>query len=87
MEVFAWIGSILLAVCSVPQAYQSYREGHSRGISMAMIYMWASGEVFTLIYTVYIQEWALAINYGMNLLVLCVIIYYRIFPRREFESM
>jgi len=61
-------------------AYRSYCDGHSNGISMAMVYMWSAGEVFTLIYTIYLQEWVLSLNYGANLLVLCVIIYFKIFP-------
>ncbi len=50
MEIIGWLGSILFAICAVPQAVQSYKQKHSHGISKAFLALWLFGEVFTTIY-------------------------------------
>ncbi len=77
MVILGWIGSILFAVCGLPQAYKCYKEKHADGISTAFLLMWFFGEVFTLIYIFPKMDMPLLFNYSMNLVFLFVIAYYK----------
>jgi uncharacterized protein with PQ loop repeat len=81
MDLLGYIGSICLAICSVPQAYMSYKQGHSRGISVGFLFLWTAGEIFTLLYIIPKADIPLLINYLSNLIFLSIIWKYRIFPR------
>lgn len=82
METIGWIGSILFAVCGLPQAVQSIREGHSRGLNWPFLLCWLWGEIFTLIYIWPKSDWPLIFNYTLNLLFLVIIIWFKIYPRK-----
>lgn len=77
----AWIGSILLALCGLPQAYRSYTDGHSRGISSTFLVMWGLGEILTFFYI--IGDLPLMINYGINIICISVIIKYKLKERND----
>ncbi len=84
MEVISYAGSILLAICALPMAWQCYRDGHSRGINGLALTAWFLGEILTLIYVLYLQDKALRalmLNYGLNFIFLCVIVKYKLKPR------
>lgn len=81
MEIFGWIGSALFAMCGLPQAAQSAREGHSRGLSWLFLLMWFFGEVFTLVYVWPKMDVPLLANYCTNMVFLLVILFYKLFPR------
>lgn len=81
MIIIGWVGSILLAVSSVPQMFKTVRDGHADGLSSSFIASWFIGEVLSLIYVVPIGQWPLITNYGLNLAILSVIGYYKIWPR------
>ena len=49
-EQVGWVGSILFALCGLPQAIQSVMDGHSNGIAWGFLLMWLGGEVLTLYY-------------------------------------
>lgn len=85
IELIGFVGAFLFAVCAVPQAIQSYKLGHSDGLSALFITLWTSGEVFTLAYVLLKHglDWPLILNYGANLLFLVVIIRYKLKPRVE----
>jgi uncharacterized protein with PQ loop repeat len=80
MEVVAWIGSILLAVCAVPQAYKCFVEKHAHGLSAWMLGMWTTGELLLVAYTFHIKDFALFFNYAANLFVIGIIVRYKIWP-------
>ena len=86
IETIGWIGSILFAVCGVPQAWKSFKQKHSNGLSDGMLWAWFLGEILTMIY-VYVEKfsWPLLFNYGCNFLCLLVIMYYRYWPDQEYE--
>ena len=73
-----WAGSILFAACAIPQAWQSWREGHSRGLSWSFLLLWLSGEVLTIAYVLPKLDWPLLFNYGANLACLLVILRYKV---------
>ena len=59
MEIIGWLGSIMLSICGLPQAIESYKKKNSDGISWAFILLWLFGEIFALIYVVYKKEYPL----------------------------
>ena len=83
LELVGTFGVALLALCAMPQAIVSYMTGTSRGISAMFLSMWFFGELFTLIYVMGNEtpDLLLAANYAANLLALCVVVWFYLFPR------
>lgn len=77
-EIMGWIGSICLAICGIPQAWQSYKDKHSDGISWGFVLLWAFGEIFALAYVYDKLDLPLLLNYATNILILAVILFYKI---------
>jgi uncharacterized protein with PQ loop repeat len=82
-EILGWLGSICLAICGLPQAWQSYKDKNSEGISWGFILLWTFGEVFALAYVYDKLDLPLLLNYATNILILGVILYYKINPKKE----
>ena len=80
LEYVGWFGSILLALCGLPQAIESYKTKSSEGLTWGFILMWFIGELFTCAYIVHTLTWPLIFNYSANIIFLCVIIYFKIRP-------
>ena len=85
-EILGWLGSICLAICGIPQAWQSYKEKHSEGISWGFILLWTFGELFALAYVYDKLDLPLLLNYATNILILAVILYYKFKPGVEYKS-
>ena len=85
-EIMGWLGSICLAICGIPQAWQSYKDKHSHGISWAFLLLWAFGELFALIYVYDKLDIPLLMNYATNMFILAVILYYKAMPYSEEKS-
>lgn len=77
----ALIGTILLAFQGAPQAYKCYKDGNGNGLSPWFLWMWFLGEVFVFIYVLYLVDWILLINYGLNIVIVSCILRYKYFPR------
>ena len=84
-EIMGWLGSICLAVCGIPQAWQSYKDKNSDGISWGFVILWAFGEVFALVYVYDKLDLPLLLNYATNILILAVILYYKVKPQNKLE--
>lgn len=82
MHTIGWLGSLFLAICGLPQAWLSYKQGHSDGISTSLLVLWGAGEILTLFYVTEKFDWPLIFNYGMNLFSLGVIAWYKLYPRK-----
>lgn len=80
-DAIGWIGSILFAVCAIPQALQCYKQGHGVGLSWVFLLCWLFGELLTTVYIWPKQDWPLLFNYAINLACLAIIIYYKLRPR------
>lgn len=78
----AYLGSILLAICAAPLAWRAYKDGHSKGVDGLFLGIWAMGEVFTLSYVLYTWDLPLILNYGLNLIFIGTVVYYKVNPRR-----
>lgn len=86
LEFIGWIGSIAFAICGAPQAWQSLKEGHSKGIAMGFISLWLIGEICTIVYVIPKGHAPLIFNYLGNLLFAGTIIYYKLYPRLDGQS-
>lgn len=82
IPILGWLGSILFALCGVPQAIKAYREKHARGLDWTFLMMWLFGELFCIIYAVDLKAWPLVFNYVFNLLSLFVILIYKVKDRK-----
>lgn len=82
MEALGWIGSGLFAICSLPQAVQCAKDGHARGLNWFFLLAWLGGTVCTGIYLIPKMDYALLVNYGMNLIFVSLIIRYKLFERK-----
>lgn len=85
-EIMGWLGSICLAICGLPQAWQSYKDKNSDGISWGFILLWAFGEVFALAYVYDKLDLPLVLNYSTNILILGVILYFKIKPKNNYQE-
>jgi hypothetical protein len=76
-----YIGSIMLALCGAPQAWDCIMTGQA-SISTGTVVLWGLGEILTVIYLVWskLMTKPLWVNYGCNLLFLAIISYYKLFP-------
>lgn len=83
MEAIGWLGSILFAICGLPQAWQCWRDGHSRGLNWFFLLAWLGGEVLTIAYVWPKQDIPLLFNYGINLLFLGIMLRYKLVERKE----
>ena len=82
MEIIGYIGSILLAICGLPQAIESYKTKSSEGLTWGFILLWFFGELFTFAYIIPKMDLPLLINYSANLIFLIIILYYKIFSKK-----
>ncbi len=86
-QALGWIGAIGFGFCGAPQAYQSVREGHSKGLTWGMLSLWTLGEVAT--FTAVVMDHGagyLIANYVVNGVFLGVMLYYKIRPRQTPEE-
>lgn len=83
MEVIGWLGAVCFALCGAPQAWLSWKQGHSEGISWGLLGLWFIGEVCTLVYVIPKGHLPLLFNYLGNLIFVSLIIRYKIWPRRR----
>ena len=83
MEYIGWCGALLFAICGLPQAYQSWRDGHSHGLNWFFLLAWAGGEILTIIYVLPKWDIPLLTNYFINGIFLVIMLYYKIYPRKS----
>lgn len=78
IELFGWLGSILLAFCALPQAYYSWKLKRADHFSATFLAMWLGGEILLLIYVVPNKDYPLILNYFLNIVFINVIVYYKL---------
>ena len=88
IDIIGWTGSILFAICGIPQAYQCWKQKHANGLSWAFLLTWFSGEILTLLYICLkpTLDIPLIFNYTFNLAALLIIFYYKIFKKDMIEQ-
>lgn len=78
VELLGWIANILFMLAASPQAYKSYKEGHSHGVSAGMLWIWCAGESLSIVYGVLVEvPLPILVNYVINLLFILVILKYK----------
>ena len=82
LEYCGWLGSLLFALCGLPQAIQSYKDKNSYGLNWLFIIAWFFGEIFTLVYIIPKGDIPLIVNYSVNLIFVVIIAYYKIYPKK-----
>lgn len=82
IEYIGWISAVLLATCGIPEAYEALKTGDS-ALTWTFLLMWYFGEIFALIYTMNknkkVKLIPLLFNYGLNLVLISVIISCKLF--------
>ena len=79
LEIIGWLGGILLALCGLPLAIQSYKTKSSAGISGLFLLMWGAGEVFTLFFLLPKSDvLPLLFNYTCNIVFISIVSYYKV---------
>lgn len=82
MSFIGGFGSLFLAICSIPQALDSVRNGHSNGVSPYMLWLWFTGSFLMLIYNYFsYYDAVLCVNNICSMLFSGIITYYKYFPR------
>lgn len=83
IKIIGWLAGFFFAICGVPQAVKSFKDGHSEGLSNLFLFCWTAGEVLMIIYVIALHgfDGPLLFNYVGNLVVLAFIIWYKFFPR------
>lgn len=85
IQLIGWISSIMFALAGAPQAYHSYKEGNSEGMSKLFLTMWTLGEILMMAYVIlmYGYDIPLLVNNIFNLVFLLVIWRYALSPRKK----
>ena len=86
METLGYIGGLLLALCGAPQAFKSIKDKHSNGVSLLFLLMWLAGEILLLLYSFQFHSIPLYLNYGFNIVVVSVILWYKVFPHQKHKK-
>jgi uncharacterized protein with PQ loop repeat len=84
IELIGTIGAIMLALCGLPQAIASIKQGHSDGISTSFIALWLVGEILLIIYVGATNpDFILMANYAFNIVPVGIIAFYKLFRRNK----
>lgn len=72
INAVGWLGSILFALCAVPQVYTTWTTHDVSGLSLVFVLMWFAGELFSAIYLVWddikhnTRHYPIYFNYTLN---------------------
>ena len=84
LNLIGWLGSLLFALCAVPQCIKAWNSNSMDDFSWIFLFMWFFGEIFSFIYVFGInlrtKNWQcpLLANYILNFLLLCYLIYVKV---------
>ena len=82
IHVIGYIGSLAYALCGLPQAILSIKNGHSKGISRGYAMLSLIGSILSLVYAFPRGDYVLLLNFGVNIIVWSVILKYSYFERK-----
>ena len=83
MDTIGWFGSLMFAICGLPQAIQCARDGHANGLNWFFLIAWLLGEICTIIYVWPTGDYILLSNYCVNLVFLAIMLRYKIYSRDD----
>jgi len=79
--MIGWIGSLLLALCGLPQAIKTYQTKRADDLSWWFLGMWGGGEILTFIYVLNSNiadgayQYPLLVNYVINFIIIKYLVY------------
>lgn len=80
IEMFGWLGGMLLAFCGLPEAIKTVWNRRC-DVSFSFLIMWLFGEVLSLVYVAFKNEQVdllpLLLNYGINIVFILVMLYFK----------
>jgi uncharacterized protein with PQ loop repeat len=86
VNFFSWIGAFILFFRALPQAFKSWKDGHSDGLSPSMLWLWLIGSCFILPHLLYQQDWATSIIYFSNVFAVFIMIWFLYYPQKNKEE-
>lgn len=84
-DIFGWLSTLCLAVSGIPQAIKTWKDGHARGLSFGMFFLWWAGEGFLLLYTWKNRSLPMFYNAILNGSIASYILWVKCFPRNGGE--
>jgi uncharacterized membrane protein len=78
--MFELWGSILLALCGLPEAIRSFRSKRC-DIGWGMILSWLLGEICLVVFAFQTKQYILLINYFANISFISIMLYYKILTK------
>ncbi len=77
MNTVGLIGSILLSIAGIPEAWRTIKGGRCH-LGLPFLLLWAGGEILTLIYILPMREFPLTLNYTFNGIVVGIMLGYKL---------
>ena len=75
-SLLGYIGGFFLGVCAVPETIRTIKDKRCH-LGWPFLLMWGLGEVFMLLYAVQLNDLALILNYGANLVLVSPMVWYK----------
>ena len=78
LNIIGAVSSFCLAACAAPQAWKSWQQKSSPGLSATFLLLWLGGELTGIWYTFLAHggDFWLLVNYGWNVLFIGVILWF-----------
>ena len=77
METIGYIGGLLLAICGLPETIRTIKDKRCH-LGWPFLFMWFFGELLMGIYTLELWNGPLLFNYGFNILLVGIMVFYKI---------
>lgn len=81
--ILSWIGTLILVLRGYPQAVKSIKDGHSDGLTPAMLWYWLLGSFLVLPHLILMGDFAVATIYVSNIFFVLIMIKYYYWPRKD----
>lgn len=82
-EILSWVGTFILIVRGLPQAVRSFQDGHSKGLSPYMLWLWLLGSFLVLPHLLLAGDLSAGIVYMTNIAFVGIMLKYTYFPRKQ----
>ncbi len=86
LETLGFVGALTIALCSLPQVYESIKTGKT-GMNGMMVFLWNIGAIQMLIYSYFkTGNTIICAQHVISIIFSGVILYYKVFPRKKHEQ-
>ena len=83
INIVGLIGALCLSYCGLPLVIDGFQGETFRGLNWAFLWVWLTGEIFTLVYTKTLVDRhgrypvLLLVNYSVNIVLICVVMWFK----------